>query len=1210
MFDNGSIGIGTTSPITKLDVRGGYITAGTGTSTSGTVIIGGYYSDGNLTVLGTEYSSGGPMLGYGVTPSTASAGSFFSSTGINVYRSAYIQDGGTHRWYTGAVQTVAIGSAVSISEKMRMDVSGQIGIGTSTPRQILHLNGSVLLDGIQNGYEQGSTRGIGYGSNSGAVNTDGFSGMDIQSVNAPAPNGGNYSQNVRFWAHHYGTGTGGTPRMVIQYNGNVGIGTTSPIAKLHVVGNVQLSGSLGASLNINTPGSGNGDISFDGSTFTIVSNSSSAPIVLSTNSTERFRIISNGNVGIGTSTVSRKIHAYVDTGPVMRLQSSGSNASIEFIPSSGHNRYNWLIGAQQNVSDAFEITPSTATNGTTFSTPSLLVKSDGNVGISTTAPASKFEVFGGDMSLKMTGVTTGSILFKNSSGTKIQEIRYDDSDGSMTLGGVGGYPIKFITSTTEKVRIAGDGNLGIGTTNPNAKLDINGTVRIVNTLRIDGFDTSGSQRAIGFGGNTLGTNGVIYSNGSYIAISAATGQPVYINSDTGGNILMNGAGNVGIGTSTVGTKFVVNGGTVNTSTYTSSESRISDGSIHLMKTVVGGVFESMRAMNADTTAGTTVRFIAASTSDPFNNTNGGKVFIDAIRTSTNMDLAFSLNDVAGAAPVERVRFMGNGNVGIGTTNPVAKLSVYTTSPHASPTGISVAAGAGGANLLARDSGNYHNWFPYTDGLNYYSADGHVFRSSNHLTNYVNINSNGNVGIGTSSPLGKLHVIETTATGSRIQLGTNSENALMDANKTVDMLILNAPYGTNSATTSNAGAKWGIKFVGSLEAGQINTIGKTSAIYAVSEDTTAGYNRGTSLAFYTNQLIDIPYAERMRISHNGNVGIGTTSPAYKLDVGGTARVGDTFLITTATTADARLEIGSGRSGNGNSYLDLVGDATYTDYGLRLIRYDSGANSNSRLEHKGTGQLQLFVSETGSLTISTNSSERVRVDNSGNVGIGTSSPATKLDVKGNVFVANAADGNNTIAFGNIGGLGPLNGAPDNLTGSAFLVVSSSTASGAPSHMKFYTTTAGVCGERMRIINDGNVGIGTTAPAYKLEVNGSFAASTKSFKIDHPIKSGKKLVYGSLESPYHGIRLTGKDTLVGGKCVVKLPDYICKLVRSESVTIQLTGIKCGKILYIDEINVPENYFIVVYDKTMLEFNKTYEFFWDFTATRSDVPELITEV
>jgi len=92
------------------------------------------------------------------------------------------------------------------------------------------------------------------------------------------------------------------------------------------------------------------------------------------------------------------------------------------------------------------------------------------------------------------------------------------------------------------------------------------------------------------------------------------------------------AGNVGIGTTSPAAKFAVNGGTVNTTTYTSSESRIADGSIHLMKTVAGGIFESIRAMNLDTTAGTTVRVLAAATSDPFNNANGGKVFIDAIRT--------------------------------------------------------------------------------------------------------------------------------------------------------------------------------------------------------------------------------------------------------------------------------------------------------------------------------------------------------------------------------------------------------------------------------------------------------------------------------------------------------------------------------------------------------------------------------------------------
>ena len=67
------------------------------------------------------------------------------------------------------------------------------------------------------------------------------------------------------------------------------------------------------------------------------------------------------------------------------------------------------------------------------------------------------------------------------------------------------------------------------------------------------------------------------------------------------------------------------------------------------------------------------------------------------------------------------------------------------------------------------------------------------------------------------------------------------------------------------------------------------------------------------------------------------------------------------------------------------------------------------------------------------------------------------------------------------------------------------------------------------RVAITPSGLVGVNTVSPSYTLEVNGTFAANTKSFKIDHPTKEGYKLIYGSLESPYHGVRLTGKGSAV---------------------------------------------------------------------------------
>ncbi len=148
--------------------------------------------------------------------------------------------------------------------------------------------------------------------------------MDIQSVNAPAPYNGNYSQNVRFWAHHYAAGTGGTPRMFIQYDGKVGIGTTSPGAILVV--------QTGSGTSIPSLGSSGGHFQLQNGTYGLLAGVSSAgyswmqagrtdgtatayDLVLQSN---------GGNVAIGKTSANAKLDVYGNTIVTGSLTVTGS----------------------------------------------------------------------------------------------------------------------------------------------------------------------------------------------------------------------------------------------------------------------------------------------------------------------------------------------------------------------------------------------------------------------------------------------------------------------------------------------------------------------------------------------------------------------------------------------------------------------------------------------------------------------------------------------------------------------------------------------------------------------------------------------------------------------------------------------------------------------------------------------------------------------
>jgi hypothetical protein len=210
-------------------------------------------------------------------------------------------------------------------------------------------------------------------------------------------------------------------------------------------------------------------------------------------------------------------------------------------------------------------------------------------------------------------------------------------------------------------------------------------------------------------------------------------------------------------------------------------------------------------------------------------------------------------------------------------------------------------------------------------------------------------------------------------------------------------------------------------------------------------------------------------------------------------------------------------------------------------------------------------------------------------SGNANIGNIGVSGLVTVTGNVtaanfigtFVGNAtgiANGNSNITIPTVGG--------------NILFATNGTAN------------------RMVISTTGNVGIGTNNPAYELEVVGTLAATSKSFLISHPTKQGWKLQYGSLESPYHGVRLTGEAAVINGYCLVDLPDYIHGLVKQEGAQVQLTTIKHGKVLWVEEINVDKNYFIVKSNKYKKYQDQELKFFWSFTAIRKDIGDLAVEL
>jgi hypothetical protein len=136
---------------------------------------------------------------------------------------------------------------------------------------------------------------------------------------------------------------------------------------------------------------------------------------------------------------------------------------------------------------------------------------------------------------------------------------------------------------------------------------------------------------------------------------------------------------------------------------------------------------------------------------------------------------------------------------------------------------------------------------------------------------------------------------------------------------------------------------------------------------------------------------------------------------------------------------------------------------------------------------------------------------------------------------------------------------------------------------------------------IYDDGSkIGINTNSPSYTLEISGSFAATSKSFLIKHPIKEGKKLQHGVVEGPEHSVYVRGKIN----NNIITLPDYWEALVHEDTITVQLTPIGTNQALVVKSVSLKE---IVIENKSKTA--KNINCYYYIQGERKDIPKIDVE-